>query len=162
MHKPKSACCYIGEPVPSLHHEPWTLIDEDLLTSWAGDGQGLREIAIALRRTEQAVVTKYRRLTGEEFVVSPSFSVPRLEEPTPSVNIFPRVNLILPSKPAGEGAINIDAERLCDVDGKLRCFVEEREDGLLKDKSFYLPGRYEWVIVRDEYGKLCLVPLKKL
>ncbi len=49
------------------------------------------------------------------------------------------------------GRVRIDDLNLIDV----------REVGIFAGKSFFLTNQYDWIIVRDDKGILCLVPLKK-
>lgn len=39
--------------------------------------------------------------------------------------------------------------------------IEPRSYGFLAGKAFYLSDCYDWIIVNDNRGMLCLVPLKK-
>ena len=41
------------------------------------------------------------------------------------------------------------------------CTISERIDGLLANKSFFLPHDYDWIIVKDDQNQPCLVPRKK-
>jgi len=61
----------------------------------------------------------------------------------------------------------IDNEKLVNITDKGGlaagniCFTRRRE-GWFGGKAVYLPEQYDWVIGRDDYGTLCLVPLKKM
>ena len=160
MHKPKTIWDYSFDPAPSKHNEPWNSSDEDLLLVWAADGRSIRDIALALNRTEQAAITKYRRLTGKEFVHCLGLSSCS-KSSAQLLNDYPKANIVRPPEPAGEGAVDIKAECLCDVNQtNIRDFLAVRSSGELKNHSFYLLEDYEWILVRDSYGRLCLVPLK--
>lgn len=46
--------------------------------------------------------------------------------------------------------------------GFLTCsFLQIRGSGEFKDKGFYLDNDYNWEIVKDKEGMMCLVPTKK-
>lgn len=39
--------------------------------------------------------------------------------------------------------------------------IQIREYGELTHKAFYLSNQYNWIVVEDDQGETCLVPLKK-
>lgn len=53
----------------------------------------------------------------------------------------------------------IDRARLINLLYRVRPKI--RGNGNLKGKSFYLSKSYNWIIVQDDTGAMCLVPLKK-
>lgn len=40
-------------------------------------------------------------------------------------------------------------------------YISKRIAGNFRNKSFYLPEEYDWIIGKDDKGALVLVPLKK-
>ena len=56
-----------------------------------------------------------------------------------------------------EAAIALKEEELIPLNG---LDVVERCEGPLAAKAFFLPDIFDWLIVKDDQGVLCLVPLK--
>lgn len=71
---------------------------------------------------------------------------------------YPPVKIIEEDAPANE-TVCIRSEALAMPRTPVR--VEVRDGGLLKGKSFWLNAAYDWVIVKDDDGCLCLVPLHR-
>ena len=57
-------------------------------------------------------------------------------------------------------SIEFNENQLIDVKNK-DPEVVPRTGYSFKGKSFYLSTSYDWIIVRDDGGSLCLVPFKK-
>lgn len=80
---------------------------------------------------------------------------------------YPKAQLIKP-KPAAAELVPIDTARLLSEAG-IREALEDssviapRRLGNLEDRAIYLnQEKYDWVLVQDNRGELCLVPLKKV
>ncbi len=58
-----------------------------------------------------------------------------------------------------EDIIKLKEEQLASPD--LIMTIAKRIDGFLADKAFVLDPNFDWIIVKDNQGFLCLVPLKK-
>ncbi|MCK4330857.1 hypothetical protein KAX02_13585 [candidate division WOR-3 bacterium] len=69
---------------------------------------------------------------------------------------YPKVQLEDKDK---EDTIIIEEEQL--IDKLSRVGIIERTESNLTGKSFFLPSVYDWIIVKDSVGILCLVPLRK-
>ncbi len=54
--------------------------------------------------------------------------------------------------------VQIPASSLCAVTDR---HVTIRTEGEFKGNAFFLSSGYDWVIVRDHLGSLCLVPMKQ-
>ena len=55
--------------------------------------------------------------------------------------------------------VEIDQERLVTVSSGTN--PDKRTAGRFENVSYYLISEYDWIIVKDEVGQTCLVPLKK-
>lgn len=55
--------------------------------------------------------------------------------------------------------VEIDQERLVTVSSDTN--PDKRNGGKFENVSYYLINEYDWIIVKDETGHACLVPLKK-
>lgn len=86
---------------------------------------------------------------------------------------YPKVNIISPTTDS-LGKIDIDERRLVElpirrgddsdylIDSKGDPMVQYRDGGLqLSGHCFYLSTAYDWVLVEDEIGAACLVPMKR-
>lgn len=61
--------------------------------------------------------------------------------------------------------LRIDKDRLVKVSGAIKlpdgCIIKNRIRGEFADHAIYLPGQYNYVITRDDFGILCLLPYKR-
>ena len=67
---------------------------------------------------------------------------------------------ILKEDTEDRGLIVFEESQLIDL-CKERIEIEIRSSGNLRNKAFYLHSFLDWVIIRDNKGSLCLVPVKE-
>ena len=60
----------------------------------------------------------------------------------------------------GKGTVEFNESQLINLHGR-EIKPEIRSYGSFKGKAFYLHSFFDWIIVRDNNGNLCLVPLRK-
>lgn len=67
---------------------------------------------------------------------------------------------VIKEQDSNESIIELEKSQLVDIQKK-EIELERRNFGNFEDKAFYLPSFFDWIIVKDDKGGLCLVPVRK-
>jgi hypothetical protein len=80
---------------------------------------------------------------------------------------YPTAKLVEPVVGTNVGTVEINSERLSRIkptkafDEDNFIVLENRDNGIFEGKAYWLNDCYDWVVARDEYGVLILIPLKR-